>query len=165
MSRETPNLLLDEDGKPCRSCNSLIDFQRATGRKSVVRPVRAKETLSVPLIPGSRSYKQVSPPKADKLGHDSWILLHTIASKYSETPSDKEREEMARFLTLFSKFYPVEEHGQQMGKYIMKNKIDNANKLSMNNWLNNFHNHINSKLKKESFPTQYWEDRWINGWE
>lgn len=165
MSKETKKIILDKDGKPCRSCNSMLDFQKATGKTSVLRSVQSNEMVQAALIPGSRSYKQINPPSAKQIGSDSWTLLHSITSKYSDEPTEKEKSEMDRFLHLFGKFYPVEEHGEAMKRYITTNKIDTINKLKLNNWMNSFHNYINSKSKKESFPTQFWEERWINGWE
>ncbi|CAL9729351.1 mitochondrial FAD-linked sulfhydryl oxidase Erv1p [Monosporozyma unispora] len=168
-------IIYDKDGKPCRSCNTLLDFQFATGKidakaaKSLPKMIPTKSsTVSgalAGLIPGSRTYKRISPPTKEQIGHDSWLLLHSIVASYENEPSEVERKEMTRFIELFGKVYPVKEHGEDLTNYIKSKPIDSANRSTLGVWLSQYHNTINARLGKEKFDTKFWEDRWVNGWE
>lgn len=48
------------------------------------------------------------PLDKEELGNKSWGLLHTIAAKYPDKPSDEQKKDMTQFFTLFSKFYPCD---------------------------------------------------------
>lgn len=48
------------------------------------------------------------PLDKDELGNKSWGLLHTMAAKYPENPTDEQKCNMKKFFFLFSKFYPCE---------------------------------------------------------
>ncbi|KAK5963147.1 uncharacterized protein PWA37_004850 [Arxiozyma heterogenica] len=167
-------IIYDEDGKPCRACNTLLDFKYATGkldRKSVAAATTTTTTRSVKssklnLIPGSRSYRSIPPPNKEEIGTSSWMLLHSIVSKFDEKePTQIEKIEMKRFLELFGKIYPIKEHGRNMTQYIKSNPIDVTNRSTLGQWLSKYHNSVNVKLGKESFDTKFWEDRWVNGWD
>lgn len=168
-------IIYDKDGKPCRSCNTLLDFQFATGK---IDPKAAKTSLKTTpnkskfisgaltgLIPGSRTYRKIQPPTKEQVGHDSWMLLHSVVASYQEEPNDVERKEMTRFIELFGKVYPVKEHGEDLTNYIQSKPIDATNRNTLGLWLNQYHNTINSHLGKEAFDSKFWEDRWVNGWE
>ncbi|CAL9733836.1 mitochondrial FAD-linked sulfhydryl oxidase Erv1p [Monosporozyma servazzii] len=168
-------IIYDKDGKPCRSCNTLLDFQFATGK---IDPKAAKISLKTTpnkskfisgaltgLIPGSRTYRKIQPPTKEQVGHDSWMLLHSVVASYQEEPNDVERKEMTRFIELFGKVYPVKEHGEDLTNYIKSKPIDATNRNTLGLWLNQYHNTINSHLGKEAFDSKFWEDRWVNGWE
>lgn len=167
-------IIYDEDGKPCRSCNTLLDFKYATGkldRKSVAAATTTTTTRNVKssklnLIPGSRSYRRIPPPNKEEIGTSSWILLHSIVSKFDENePTQIEKIEMKRYLELFAKIYPIKEHGRNMTQYIKSNPIDVTNRSTLGQWLSKYHNSVNIKLGKESFDAKFWEDRWVNGWD
>lgn len=167
-------IIYDEDGKPCRSCNTLLDFKYATGKldpKSTAAAIATTTSTNMNssnlgLIPGSRSYRKVPPPSKEEIGTSSWILLHSIVSRFEDKePSQTEKIEMKRFLELFGKVYPIREHGQNMIQYIKSNPIDVTNRFTLGQWLSKYHNSVNNKLGKEPFDTKFWEDRWVNGWD
>lgn len=169
-------IIYDADGKPCRSCNTLLDFQFATGKIDSKKTTLTKANPSISknktpggllfgLIPGSRTYRKVPPPREEQIGHDSWTLLHSVVANYGSTPNDDQQKEMTRFLELFGKVYPVKEHGDSMVNYMKNNPINATNRNTLSQWLSGYHNNINKQLGKESFDFKFWEDRWVNGWE
>ena len=54
------------------------------------------------------------PADREELGRSSWTFLHTMAAYYPEQPSKKQSEEMKRFMTLFSHFYPCQDCAEHM---------------------------------------------------
>lgn len=48
------------------------------------------------------------PLDKDELGRKSWGLLHTMAAKYPDYPTDTDKRDMTTFFNLFAKFYPCE---------------------------------------------------------
>lgn len=62
-------------------------------------------SLVLPLFPRSRL---IAPYRAE-LGQASWKLLHTMAARFPEEPTDDEREAFKSYLYLFSRLYPCGE--------------------------------------------------------
>ena len=54
------------------------------------------------------------PADREELGRCSWIFLHTMAAYYPDTPSQGQQEDMKKFMTLFSRFYPCEDCSEHM---------------------------------------------------
>ncbi|KAF8005321.1 hypothetical protein HF325_000778 [Metschnikowia pulcherrima] len=56
-------IVYDKDGKPCRTCNTLLDFQLVTGKaKLPTMPVKKPEKPKN----SSNHYKQDDPPDVEK---------------------------------------------------------------------------------------------------
>ncbi|QLL33973.1 hypothetical protein HG536_0F02980 [Torulaspora globosa] len=164
-------IIYDEDGKPCRSCNTLLDFKFATGRitSRAALPERAgRESRTIPaqeLIPGSKSYAKVEPPDVVELGNSSWNLLHSITATYPSKPSEQKKAEMKQFLTIFSHIYPCSWCARDFEKFIEQNapKVDSREDLGR--WMCEAHNAVNEKLGKEKFDCNFWAKRWKDGWD
>lgn len=56
------------------------------------------------------------PLDKDDLGRNSWSVLHTMAAKYPNHPSETQKRDISDFFTLFSKFYPCESCATDMRK-------------------------------------------------
>ncbi|SCW00054.1 LAFE_0B08438g1_1 [Lachancea fermentati] len=172
-SKHTPKLgisgkeiLYDEDGKPCRSCNSLLDFKFATGRMAPL-PI-SQDPQVVPVaekIPGSKTYEKVDPPDVEVLGRSSWTLLHTIAARYPKKPSETQKDEMQKFMTIFSHVYPCWWCAKDFEKFITQNSPKVNSRDELGRWLCDAHNEVNKKLGKERFDCNFWEKRWKEGWD
>ncbi|CCF56076.1 hypothetical protein KAFR_0A06410 [Kazachstania africana CBS 2517] len=163
-------IIYDEDGKPCRSCNTLLDFQLATGKIPKNASKVSTETFTeviFDLIPGSRTYRKVPPPTKEVIGRSSWTLLHAIGAKYPEAPTQIQQDEMSRFMALFMRVYPMDDSStfNEIQKAFKETRPNVSSYKGFNSWLCNFHNKVNERLKKEKFDTTFWEDRWANGWE
>ncbi|SMN22636.1 similar to Saccharomyces cerevisiae YGR029W ERV1 Flavin-linked sulfhydryl oxidase of the mitochondrial intermembrane space (IMS) [Maudiozyma saulgeensis] len=162
-------IIYDADGKPCRSCNEFNDFQFVTGKvKNAAAGVttRLATVSSDDLIPGSRTYTKVPPPDVNQLGRSSWTMLHAMAAKYpKDTPTNTQKEEMTNFLKIFSHVYPCTWCAKDFEKYIRENapKVDNREQLGR--WMCEAHNHVNKKLGKPKFNCNFWEKRWVTGWD
>lgn len=153
----------------CRSCNTLLDFQLATGKtKSIAIP---KAVASIPVLetvtPSKEEllYGKVDPPDVEKLGTSSWTLLHLIAATYPEHPDTKEQSDMKQFVSLFGKFYPCWFCAEDFREYIKKNEPDTSSQDKFGTWLCNAHNEVNVKLGKEKFNCDLWKKRWRDGWD
>ncbi|AET41621.1 flavin-linked sulfhydryl oxidase Ecym_8345 [Eremothecium cymbalariae DBVPG len=151
-------IIYDKDGKPCRSCNTLLDFQFVS---KTVSPTPQSEKGN---IEGSKVYKKVDPPDVEQLGRSSWTLLHTVAATYPEVPSDHQKKEMNQFMNIFSHVYPCSWCGKDFEDYIRNNapKVDSREELGK--WLCDAHNEVNEKLGKEKFNCDLWKKRWVDGW-
>lgn len=152
-------IVYDKDGKPCRTCNTLLDFQLISGRSK--KPVKPVETVEK----NESAYKQDSPPDVEKLGRSSWTLLHLIAATYPETPTSKQQADMKQFVTLFGNFYPCWFCADDFKKYIVANEPVTETQDSFGKWLCGAHNDVNKKLGKPEFDCNLWKQRWKDGWE
>ncbi|UCS20373.1 uncharacterized protein HLK63_G00803 [Nakaseomyces glabratus] len=162
-------IIYDEDGKPCRSCNTLLDFKFATGKiskaGSVIPAMVATDNSPEELIPGSKTYKKIDPPDVQQLGASSWSLLHSIAAKYPKTPSETQQKEMSQFLNIFSHIYPCNWCAADFEKYIRENAPKVSSREELGRWMCDAHNKVNVKLGKPKFNCDFWEKRWKDGWD
>lgn len=156
----------------CRSCNSLLDFQFATGgmkAPKVAAPEKPQEsatTTSTGTSSGSKpAYAKVEPPDVEVLGRSSWTLLHSIAATYPETPSNKQQADMKQFLKLFGNFYPCWFCADDFEKYMAKKEPVTDTQDNLGRWLCDAHNEVNEKLGKPKFDCNLWKKRWKDGWE
>ncbi|QRG38223.1 hypothetical protein FDK38_002622 [Candidozyma auris] len=158
-------IIYDKDGKPCRSCNTLLDFQMATGGMKKA-PQKAKTEVAAPAASKeTEAYAKVDPPDVEKLGRSSWTLLHSIAATYPENPSNKQQADMRQFLKLFGNFYPCWFCAEDFEKYMAKNEPTTDTQDHLGKWLCEAHNDVNKKLGKPEFDCDLWKKRWKDGWE
>lgn len=142
-------IIYDKDGKPCRTCNTLLDFQMATGKAPSSKPAVAKPKQEMEL-----------PPDVEKIGRSSWTLLHSIAATYPENPNTKQQQDLKQFLNLFGNFYPCWFCADDFKGYITKNEPKVATQDDFGKWLCDAHNEVNRKLGKPIFDCKFWKKRW-----
>ncbi|OBA23330.1 putative mitochondrial FAD-linked sulfhydryl oxidase [Metschnikowia bicuspidata var. bicuspidata NRRL YB-4993] len=155
-------IVYDKDGKPCRTCNTLLDFQMVSGKSKV--PSKTEEKIKKTENPAS-TYKQDDPPDVEKLGRSSWTLLHLIAATYPEHPTTKEQADMKQFVKLFGNFYPCWFCADDFKKYMVSNEPETETQDSLGKWLCGAHNEVNKKLGKPQFDCTLWKKRWKDGWD
>lgn len=181
-------VILDEDGKPCRSCNSLLDFRFATAKMDTKPKTTTNSdstsnaglgVAAVGLAAGASALKKKDeiepatpsipndcPPDVAVLGRSAWTLLHTMAAQYPEKPSDDQKKDMTTFIDTFSRVYPCWYCAEDFQKWIKKS--DNAPKLDsredLSRWMCKAHNEVNQKLGKPAFDCNLWKYRWKDGW-
>lgn len=156
----------------CRSCNTLLDFQFATGgMKNVSKAatshgaVQAASEAKQTLKDSTSLYAKIDPPDVERLGRSSWTLLHSIAATYPENPSSKQQADMKQFLKLFGNFYPCWFCAEDFDKYMKKNEPVTDTQDHLGKWLCDAHNEVNEKLGKPKFDCNLWKKRWKDGWE
>ncbi|KAK6199201.1 ERV/ALR sulfhydryl oxidase domain-containing protein [Scheffersomyces amazonensis] len=170
-------IVYDKDGKPCRTCNTLQDFQFVTaGMKPKLTsppPSTSNKTVSESAIASpvdtsnkiAGGYAKDYPPDVSELGRSSWTLLHSIAATYPENPSTKEQQDLKQFVKLFGNFYPCWFCRDDFVKYIDKNEPKVETQDNFGKWLCEAHNEVNVKLGKPKFNCNLWKQRWKNGWD
>lgn len=171
-------IIVDENGKPCRACNTLEDFRHLGGaaskaRKSVALAmdgvatgVSSSSSTNGPGLPTiSAPGFQDEPPDKIQLGRHTWTFLHSMAARYPQTPSESEKKEMQTFINLFAKFYPCDFCAKDFQKWIQNHQpiVDSRDALSW--WFCDAHNAVNVKLGKPSFDCRFWKHRWLDGFE
>lgn len=149
-------VILDEDGKPCRTCNTLKDFLGATGG---AQPVRANEQS-----PSAEPTYRDDPPDREQLGNHTWTLLHSMAAKYPQSASLEEQQKMRNFIDAFSEFYPCSYCALDFRKWKASHEPDLTGREGLSLWFCSAHNAVNSKLGKPSFDCALWRKRWRDGW-
>ncbi|RCK59511.1 Mitochondrial FAD-linked sulfhydryl oxidase ERV1 [Candida viswanathii] len=157
-------IVYDKDGKPCRTCNTLLDFQFATtGTIKKKSPQPTTEETSQPKL--NFKYAQDEPPDVAQLGKSSWTILHSIAATYPEQPTTKQQADMKLFLSLFAGFYPCWFCAEDFQRYISKNEPKTQTQDDLGKWLCEAHNDVNKKLNKPQFNCDLWKKRWKDGWD
>ncbi|AQZ13065.1 ERV1 (YGR029W) [Zygosaccharomyces parabailii] len=164
-------IVYDENGKPCRSCNTLLDFKFATGKIST-KQASVKGTNATTLnsgsdekIPHSKAYVKADPADVERLGNSSWTLLHTISANYPSNPREHQKSEMKQFLQIFSHIYPCSWCASDFEQYIRNHAPKLDSRDDFGRWMCEAHNEVNAKLNKELFDCNFWKNRWKDGWD
>jgi hypothetical protein len=100
------------------------------------------------------------PPNAEELGRSTWTLLHTIATRLPEEPSDREKIDIKTFIHLFARYYPCVKCGYHMQQYLEGNPIRTETKSDLEHWFCQFHNAVNKRLGKPIFDCRMLSTRW-----
>ncbi|KAK4194099.1 putative FAD-linked sulfhydryl oxidase ALR [Triangularia verruculosa] len=149
-------VVLDKDGKPCRSCSAGADFAAWASQAKAM-------STGKPMIPKKK--RTDCPPDVVALGRSSWTLLHSIAATYPEKPTPSEQSDVISFMKLFSKLYPCWVCAEDFQSYIEKKQIKAGSRDEFGNWLCEAHNDVNEKLGKKTFDCSKWLERWRDGWK
>ncbi|KAK3989662.1 ERV/ALR sulfhydryl oxidase [Cladorrhinum sp. PSN332] len=153
-------MILDKDGKPCRSCNSGQAFAAWAAQTKKKMGTTATTTSSHPT-----PKRTDCPADSETLGRSTWTLLHSIAATYPRTPTQTQQSDLKSFIKLFSKFYPCWVCAEDFQAYIEKEKVKAGSRDEFGNWLCEAHNEVNRKLGKPVFDCGRWEERWRTGWK
>ncbi|KAI0150594.1 FAD dependent sulfhydryl oxidase [Xylariaceae sp. FL1272] len=167
-----PGIVLDKDGKPCRSCSSKASFSSwarqtnaslksntgaATGGAFAATAAAAAATTSQPT--------NDCPADVETLGRSTWTLLHSIAATYPTKPSVREQSDLKTFMGLFSRLYPCWVCAEDFQQYMATQQIKVSSRNEFGTWLCEAHNAVNTKLGKPAFDCSKWEERWRTGWK
>ncbi|KAJ5930275.1 hypothetical protein N7466_005768 [Penicillium verhagenii] len=176
-------VVLDKDGKPCRTCTSVSSWRALTKQAKADSPSSSASTNSsaatsttaptVPLAaPASSSAPSIPadcPPDVEALGRSTWTLLHTMAATYPEKADTQQQSDMQGFLSLFSKLYPcwvcADDFKSWMAHPSGRNKPKVGGRAEFGWWMCEAHNEVNRKLGKKEFDCRFWEERWRSGWK
>ncbi|GAA5956042.1 hypothetical protein JCM21900_002575 [Sporobolomyces salmonicolor] len=86
-----------------------------------------------------------------ELGRASWKLLHTMAARFPEQPTDSEREAFKDFLYLFSRLYPCGECAAEFQALLRKHPPQTSSRTAASFHLCHLHNLVNTRLGKPEF--------------
>ena len=138
-----PGIILDKDGKPCKTCTAFRDLLS----HSTKRPQ--------PSFQNQQQIKQPShcPPDVEVLGRATWTFLHTLAANFPETPTVQQQKEISSFIGTLGRYYPcwhcADDFRVWMGK--RGNEIRTRTRRDLEEWMCRAHNEVNLKLGKKVF--------------
>ncbi|GMM36389.1 flavin-linked sulfhydryl oxidase [Saccharomycopsis crataegensis] len=178
-------IMYEKDGRPCRSCNTLLDFRSvnmmkktgssfnqaatAVGGSGAAAGAGAAAVAAVAVAAtkatSDDAYAKDCPPDVTQLGNGTWSLLHSIAAKYPETPTDAQQKDLKNFVGILSRIYPCWFCADDFKKYIAKNEVKVKSQDDFGKWLCDAHNSVNVKLGKPKFDCNLWKERWKDGWK
>ncbi|CAI7672079.1 unnamed protein product [Penicillium bialowiezense] len=172
-------VVLDKDGKPCRTCTSVASWRALTKQAdkkstSASTPSTSNATISTPALaaaatPSPSETPSDCPPDVEALGRSTWTLLHSMAATYPEKASTEHQNNMQGFLKFFSKLYPCWVCADDFQTWMAHPSGQNQPKLGSRKefgwWMCEAHNEVNRKLGKKEFDCRFWEERWRSGWK
>lgn len=142
----------------CRTCNDVASLFAFAGKKPKSGSPAATAT-SVPALPAD------CPPDVQALGRSSWTLLHSITATYPTNPTPQLQSETKSFLSTFGKLYPCWVCAQDFQDWMTRNTPRVSSRGEFGTWMCEAHNAVNTKLGKETFDCNKWEERWRTGWK
>ncbi|WWC96048.1 hypothetical protein V866_002915 [Kwoniella sp. B9012] len=176
-----PGLILDENGKVCKVCNTWQDFakinkkkqtQSSDGTSSQSQSKAALKGMGMAGFANLLNNSQASssspsssdptsspvevdrsncPPDTASLGRSTWTFLHTTASYYPSNPTETHRSKITNLLESLSIFYPCSWCAKDFQKDIRQNPPEVKNREDFMKWLCERHNTVNKKLGKPLF--------------
>ncbi|KAJ5220345.1 ERV/ALR sulphydryl oxidase [Penicillium chermesinum] len=159
-------VVLDKDGKPCRTCTSVSSWLAMTKQSKGNTTSSSSTPTTTSQAPSPRPD---CPPDVEALGRSTWTLLHSMAATYPETASTQQQADMGGFLKLFSKLYPcwvcADDFQAWMAHPSGQNKPKLKGRKEFGWWMCEAHNEVNRKLGKKEFDCRLWEERWRTGWK
>ncbi|KAJ5967712.1 hypothetical protein N7501_003960 [Penicillium viridicatum] len=177
-------VVLDKDGKPCRTCTSVASWRALTKQAdlkstnssstSTSTSTTNKMTTSTPALaaaatPSPSETPSDCPPDVEELGRSTWTLLHSMAATYPEKANMEHQANMSGFLKFFAKLYPCWVCADDFQTWMAHPSGQNQPKLESRKefgwWMCEAHNEVNRKLGKKEFDCRLWEQRWRTGWK
>ncbi|KAK3677636.1 hypothetical protein LTR78_002486 [Recurvomyces mirabilis] len=86
-----------------------------------------------------------------ELGRSAWKLLHTIMSRFPDTPSQDEQTALKSYIHLFVRLYPCGECAEHFRQIVEKYPPQVSSRSSAAVWACHVHNEVNKSLGKEVF--------------
>ncbi len=181
-----PGVFLDEDGKPCKVCNSWKSYAKTT-KKKTPKPVGAPDgesarrggsetaALAIPAaLPAMAAQSEEDerstrpsdcPPDVEELGRSTWTFLHTTAAYYPINPTPAQKAQMLALIEGLATFYPCSYCAMEFQERIKENPPDITGREGLSRWFCERHNEVNVRLGKEVFDCSKVEERWKVGWK
>ena len=136
-----PGIILDKDGKPCKTCTAFRDLMALPQK-------RKQPSFQAPPV----EQPAHCPPDVEVLGRATWTFLHTLAANYPEKPSVQEQRDMGSFMRTLGRFYPCWHCADDFRVWMDKgNEPRTASRGEFENWMCRAHNEVNRKLGKKEF--------------
>ncbi|BEJ13743.1 hypothetical protein CspHIS471_0309170 [Cutaneotrichosporon sp. HIS471] len=112
-----PGLILGEDGKPCKVCNSWQDWAKIKVVKKGASSSSSKDPMAMmAAMAGGAAIKKKEdkvevdrsecPPDTGELGRATWTFLHTTAAYYPLKPNTEQQNRMRALLGSLPTLYP-----------------------------------------------------------
>ena len=95
-----------------------------------------------------------------EIGRRTWALLHSIANRFPDNPSENDKNMMKKFLYGLARSYPCKVCGGHLIKMLNKKGINMDNKTQFVNYVCNIHNIVNKVLNKTQFDCDKAFDVW-----
>ena len=186
-----PGVVLDENGKPCKVCNSWQTWAKAT-KKQVAKPATSPssgpkggssaatpaalgaasigtaisattETQKGEISPESPVRPNNCPPDVNALGRATWTFLHTTAAYYPVQASQTQQSSMRSLLQSVGIFYPCTYCATDFRERMSDVQPDVSGRAGLSRWLCERHNEVNERLGKVSFDCDKTDERWKDG--
>ncbi|KAK2784401.1 hypothetical protein FQN53_008529 [Emmonsiellopsis sp. PD_33] len=180
-------VILDKEGKPCRTCLSASQWRSLTKMSAAsagtsaksnnpsTQPASTQDIFTSPSSTTTNNNNNTTatlppdcPPDVEALGRSTWTLLHSMTATYPPTATPQQQSDMRSFLSLFSKLYPcwvcADDFRAWMDEPSGANRPRLKTRGEFGNWMCEAHNEVNRKLGKREFDCRFWEERWRTGW-
>lgn len=88
------------------------------------------------------------------LGRATWTMLHTMAARYPDTPSEARKKRTAEFLKALGQLYPCVQCGKHMRTMMANYPPTLDTQQGFSRWMCTIHNFANKGLGKPQFPCE-----------
>ncbi|KAI5449964.1 Flavin-linked sulfhydryl oxidase of the mitochondrial IMS [Naganishia albida] len=175
-SRFPPGVVLDENGKPCKVCNSWQTWAKVAKKQTTpnTKSTTVGSTLGAAAMTTAPESKpnvehetktrpDDCPPDVEALGRATWTFLHTTAAYYPRHPTPTQQTHMRSLIHSLAEFYPCTWCAKDFRERIAEAPPDVAGREGLSRWMCERHNEVNERLGKEVFDCGKVMERWKDG--
>ena len=96
----------------------------------------------------------------EDLGRSTWLLLHTMAAHYPDSPSKAQRQDVKDLIGILARLYPCAECARHFAHIIAHRPPAVSTGHAFREWLCAVHNEVNASLDKPQFDCTVVHTRW-----
>ncbi|ORY05205.1 hypothetical protein K493DRAFT_204830 [Basidiobolus meristosporus CBS 931.73] len=98
-----------------------------------------------------------------ELGRATWHLVHTMAARFPEYPTQQQQQSLLQFFHLLSTLYPCGDCAEEFQKLLKQNPPQVSSREAASQWACGIHNLVNKRLRKPQFDCSTVAERWKCG--
>ncbi|KAI8820881.1 ERV/ALR sulfhydryl oxidase domain-containing protein [Fimicolochytrium jonesii] len=98
-----------------------------------------------------------------ELGRAAWRVLHTMAGKFPEEPTEDEQTAMRDYIYLFARLYPCGDCARHFAQILTALPPDVTSRATISQWACQAHNKVNERLGKAVFDCVRVNEEWKCG--
>ncbi|KAI8821740.1 ERV2 protein-like protein [Fimicolochytrium jonesii] len=98
-----------------------------------------------------------------ELGRAAWRVLHTMAGKFPEEPTEDEQTAMRDYIYLFARLYPCGDCARHFAQILTALPPDVTSRATISQWACEAHNKVNERLRKAVFDCTRVNEEWKCG--
>lgn len=100
------------------------------------------------------------PVTREALGRATWTLLHTLAARFPERPTRRQRRDAEALIDSLTRVYPCGECAAHFAELCARDPPDASSGAALRDWTCRAHNAVNARLGKPRFDCALAAARW-----
>ncbi len=136
------------------------DCEACPDSKDMVARLQKKNAAAAAAPVAASGSEEARPPTPEDVGRSTWTFLHSFAASYPETADDETQQHAMALLRAVGVVYPCKWCREDWSEEIAKQPPPVQDRPSLERWMCERHNDVNTKLGKPVFDCAKAHERW-----